>query len=298
MVRALVLGDQGFLGRHFSQELTARGYQVTGLDVKRAPSQDCRLYFQANPTVEYDLVVHCAAVIGGRRRIERAPLATAANLSIDAELFRWAAIAHPRRLLYISSSAAYPICLQEPGEPWMQLRESDFDLSYEPFVGQPDEVYGWSKVMGEVLAQKLRSEGVKVTVVRPFSGYGPEQDVTYPFPAFIARALAHEDPFRVWGSGEQVRDFIHVDDLVQGALEIVKSGTPDPVNLCTGRGVSFTELADLVCEGAGYHPRIERLWEEPSGVAYRVGSTRVMEQYYVPKITIEEGIRRALREAG
>jgi nucleoside-diphosphate-sugar epimerase len=318
-MRALITGDRGFLGRHFSAELKARGYDVVGCDVKVTRSQDCRRLFAEDVRLRtmphWDLVVHCAAVVGGRATIDGDPLATAESLSIDAEMFRWAAVARPGRVLYFSSSAAYPVDLQYGPSPqqkkWLatgqrhapkletfRLHENtiwdDCECSTSRRLDVPDQVYGWSKVTGELLAGRLREARVPVTVVRPFSGYGEDQDDTYPFRAILERVRRREDPLTVWGSGEQVRDWIHVDDVVAGALAVAESGTTDPVNLCTGRATSFLELAGTMATVAGYRPWVQPLEDKPAGVAYRVGDPTRMLLYYEPKVSLEDGIRRAL----
>lgn len=301
-MRALITGDRGFLGRHFKAELKRRGYEVHGMDVKVTSAQDCRVYFHeylkhprlAAQQEPWDLVVHCAAVVGGRETIERDPLATAESLSIDAEMFRWAAVARPGWVLYFSSSAAYNVDLQTADGPRLPLREDWLDRWHWNI--KPDEVYGWSKVTGELLADRLRRTGVPVTVVRPFSGYGSDQDLTYPFPAIMARVKALEpgQPLELW-CGDCTRDWIHVDDLVAGALEVVTDGTDEPVNLCTGRATSFRELAQLALEAAGKQAEIRPNPEAPQGVAYRVGDpSRLAGLGFEPRISLEEGIRRAL----
>ena len=297
-MRALITGDRGFLGRHFTAELKARGWDVVGFDTKVTLAQDCRMLFQQqarNPRVNwthYDLVVHCAAVVGGRETIERDPLATAESLSIDAEMFRWAAVARPGRVLYFSSSAAYPVTYQT-GSMRVQLHEDDIWGS--DGLIEPDEVYGWSKVTGELLADRLRAAGTPVTVVRPFSGYGEDQDPSYPFRAILdrVRALEPGQPLDLW-CGDCVRDWIHVEDVVRGALAVAESGTEDPVNLCTGRATSFVDLARLMLEASGKEAEIRPDPDAPQGVAYRVGDPERMLTIYTPKVTLEEGIRRAL----
>lgn len=304
-MRALITGDRGFLGRHFTAELKARGWTVQGMDTKTTPSQDCRTYFRTylsrGPEYReinaghFDLVVHCAAVVGGRETIERDPLATAESLSIDAEMFRWAAVARPGRVLYLSSSAAYPISLQTRYSGPAALRETD--LMRGPAIGLPDEVYGWSKVTGELLADRLRKAGVPVTVVRPFSGYGEDQDLSYPFPAIMdrVRRLEPGGVLDLW-CGDCVRDWIHVDDVVAGALAVADSGTEKPVNLCTGRATSFVQLAQLALEAAGKTAHIQPNPDAPQGVAYRVGDpNRMFLGYYTPKVILEQGILRAMR---
>lgn len=303
--RALVTGDRGFLGRHFTAELKRRGYEVYGMDTKTTPTLDCRTYFRTylsrGPVYQelnaghLDLVVHCAAVVGGRETIERDPLKTAESLSIDAEMFRWAAVARPGRVLYISSSAAYPVALQAASARRELLKEDWVHPGISP--GTPDEVYGWSKVTGERLAFELRRTGVPVTVVRPFSGYGEDQDPVYPFRAIADRVKALEPghPLEVW-CGDCVRDWVHVDDVVAGALAVATSGTEDPVNLCTGRPTSFTDLARLMLAAAGKadHGILARP-DMPQGVAYRVGDPDRMTGYYIPQVSLEQGVARALK---
>ena len=298
-MKALITGNKGFLGRHFAAELLARGYEIKGLDTKVTDSQDCRTFFRSRQALkeEFDLVVHAAAVVKGRETIDGAPLATAVNFGLDAEMFRWASLARPGRVLYLSSSAAYPVWAQD-GEPTSPstasgLSEFTVDPSRDGGVSRPDQVYGWSKVIGEVLAGELRRTGVPVTVVRPFSGYGADQDDTYPFPAFVARARAKADPFEVW-CGSCVRDFIHVDDVVNGALAVCADGTDEPVNLCPGRGVSFNELARIMMTAAGYEGEILERADKPTGVRHRVGSTLRLDKIYTPQISLEQGIERTL----
>lgn len=298
MVKALVSGDQGFLGRHFAEELHRRGYDVVGIDTKRSPSQDCRSWFSSPAGKrhrQFDLVVHAAAVIGGRAKIDGDPLATAANLSIDAEMFRWAGLTRPGRVIYFSSSAVYPVDYQtEHGGRLLAEHAADPVNHPNGAVRFPDQVYGWSKVVGEVLADRLRAAGVPVTVVRPFSGYGADQDEDYPFPAFVRRAREGQDPFEVW-CGECVRDFVHVDDIVARTLAVAQDGTTAPVNICTGMGTSFNDLAALVCR-RGDRLRIRARPDMPTGVHYRVGDPARLQRLTgdLPMISLEEGVRRAL----
>lgn len=304
-MKALVTGNAGFLGRHFAAELRARGWTVSGCDVRPRPgdvASNALDQFRDNQ-VAYDLVVHCAAVEPHRAAIDGQPMHLAQNLRLDAGLFEWAVRTGQRRVLYLSSSAAYPVVLQD-GRSWrhnLRLAEDEIDLlgaddvaGHNHVPPTPDAGYGWCKLTGERMAADARRAGLPVTVVRPFSGYAGDQDDRWPFGAFVARARRREDPFVVWGDGSQVRDWIHVSDLVAGALAVVESGTDEPVNLCTGVGTSMTDLVQLVCAEVGYQPAIEYRRDQPAGVAYRVGNPERMHGYWTAKVDIEEGVRRAL----
>jgi nucleoside-diphosphate-sugar epimerase len=292
-VKALVTGSEGFVGRHVAAELRDRGWAVLGVDLKSGG--DARGIFRQDDGMfgRYDLVVHCAYHVGGRAAIDGEPRMLARNLELDAMLFDWAVRAGHRRVLYFSSSSAYPVHLQRAFATARPLHEDDVLLNGLA-VGTPDARYGWAKLTGEQLALAAREAGLPVTVVRPFSGYGEDQDDTYPFRAIVERARRRDDPFVVWGPGDQVRDWIHIDDVVQGALAVVESGTEDPVNLCTGTGTSMLELARTCCEQVGYQPEVTPLRDKPAGLAYRVGDPTRFHEYWVPKVPLEEGVRRAL----
>jgi nucleoside-diphosphate-sugar epimerase len=158
----------------------------------------------------------------------------------------------------------------------------------------PDADYGWTKVTGEILARAARKAGLPVTVVRPFSGYGEDQSEDFPFRAIVERARRREDPFTIWGDGRQVRDWIHIDDVIAGILAVVESGTDEPVNVCTGVGTSMVDLARMACEVAGHEPEFEFRLDQPAGVAYRVGDPTRFHQYYKPQVSLREGVERAL----
>src|SRR5690606_5900264 len=120
----------------------------------------------------------------------------------------------------------------------------------------------------------------------------------FPFGAFVARARRLDDPFRIWGDGEQVRDWIHIDDVVRGALAAVDGDVDGPVNLCTGVGSSMVELAQRVCAAAGYDPEFEFERRAPRGVEYRVGDPTRMREIYIPRVGLAEGVARALASNG
>jgi nucleoside-diphosphate-sugar epimerase len=132
-------------------------------------------------------------------------------------------------------------------------------------------------------------------VVRPFSGYAADQALDYPFPSLIKRAYEHKDPLVVWGSTQTVRDWIHIDDVVEASLLFASHRLSITVNLCSGVATTFQTLAEMMSFQVGYSPVIHALPNAPSGVAYRVGNPTLMHSLgYVPKISLEEGVSRAL----
>jgi len=287
-MKILITGDAGFVGRAFHRALAKQRHDITGIDLVNG--KEVRHFFATDDT-QFDIVIHLAAIVGGRMTIEGNPLSVASDLAIDADMFQWALRTRPKHIVYFSSSAAYPIFLQKL--PYQQkLREIDINLEH---IRTPDFTYGWAKLSGEMLASYARAEGLKVTVLRPFSGYGSDQALDYPFPSFIERAKRKADPFEVWGRGTQVRDFVHIDDVV-GATFAAVINDVKTMNICTGRPTSFIELAEMVMLQANYLAPIKNNLDAPIGVEYRVGDTTQMFQVYEPKISLEEGIALALAE--
>jgi len=240
---------------------------------------------------------HLASIVGGRKKIEEEPLVVGLDLAIDSVFFMWASKSGAiSRLLYASSSAAYPIDLQEE-EGSVPLRESYIDIPNAK-IGMPDMTYGWSKLTGEFLTHLFaQRHGVPACCVRPFSGYGEEQDTTYPVPAIGARAAAREDPLVVWGSGQQSRDFVHIDDCIvamRRALELIEDGSG--INIGSGKATSFLEVASTYARLAGYEPEVKGTGEGPVGVHARYADVETARARlgWEPTISLDQGLGRVL----
>ena len=163
-------------------------------------------------------------------------------------------------------------------------------------MGQPDMTYGWSKLTGEYLASiAAKYYDVSVTCIRPFSGYGEDQDLSYPVPAIARRAALKENPFEVWGTGKQGRDFVHIEDVMDctlHAMDHIKDGRA--INIGSGKLTSFLDLIKVFTSFAGYNPEIKTLLDKPVGVHSRYAKMDYVnnELGWKPKLSLEEGMRR------
>lgn len=270
-MRALVTGSAGFVGRHVVAELKRRGYVVSGCDIadqggQRKPLGDFFRWIGADWS-NYDLVVHAAARSPHRAAIDGDPGMHPYNVMLDSAMFDWVIRTGQPHVVYLSSCAA---------------------------LDGPVDDYARTKLTGEWLASRARAAGVRVTVVRPYSGYGEDQSENFPFRAIVERARRREDPFDIWGDGSQVRDWIHIDDVVNGMLAVAESGTDEAVSLCTGVGTSMARLAQMACEQVGHQPEFRLRTDKPAGVSYRVGDPTALHRYYKPVVTLDEGVKRAL----
>ena len=320
MRKILITGGAGFVGRRFCKRFLDFGDEVHCVDPVAADTggiepdagwpmfnprdyanfhfhkQDCRDWFVQHGDTDFDYAVHLAAMVGGRAMIENKPLAVADDLSIDAEYWQWAEKTHPAKTLCFSSSAAYPIKFQKDGD--YRLLSEDM-ISFEEDIGMPDMSYGWAKLTCEYLARlAFEKHGLKSVCYRPFSGYGEDQDDTYPFPSIIKRAIAHagQSKLTVWGTGDQMRDFIHIEDCVDGVLATMdKIDNADALNLSTGIYTSFKQFARIAAEVVGYSPEVIGLSSQPAGVFARGGCTVKQAAYgFTSSVSFEEGIRMAV----
>jgi len=320
MGKVLVTGGAGFVGRHVVKRLLDRGDEVHCVDLV-APltggllpeawplfnpldstrfhfyHEDCRRYFKRVGDTDFDYCFHLAAMVGGRLMIENNPLAVADDLSIDAEYWQWAARVGPGKTLCFSSSAAYPVRHQR-AENYVLLKESM--ISFDGDIGMPDMSYGWAKLTCEYLARlAFQKHGLRSVVYRPFSGYGEDQDDTYPFPSICKRVLTNRGRpiLQVWGSGRQMRDFIHIEDCMDCIfLTMDQVHDASAVNLSTGIYTSFIEFARIAAGMVGYQPEVRGTSDKPEGVFARGGDTALQNSYgFRHKTAFQDGIRAALQ---
>ncbi len=243
----LITGSAGFLGSMTYTHLKNKGYDVFGVDLLDSATTD---YvgdvrdFVCQRVCDYDVIYHFAAIVGGRAMIENDFLAMMGNVDVDTKLFRWMA-GKCKKIIYPSSSAVYPVGFQ--GQDFVRLREEMIDFSTST-IGVSDHLYGWSKLSAERMLWEIQqSFSTDIVIFRPFSGYGPTQSVDYPFPNLVNLVKKNPREVQVWGSGKQIRDFIHIDDVLysfEKSLGLTEHYCT--INLGTGIGTSFLDLIRLI----------------------------------------------------
>jgi len=336
----LITGGCGFVGRHLVARLAARHRNLFIVDdlstgqhpalwlrgYVRSQHSDLEVFTNGDTTIQFlktdaidffwrelrgerilaadavPEVYHLASIVGGRSVIDGDPLLVATDLAIDALFFRWAAKHRDRigRILYASSSAAYPIGLQQSVglEGSIALREDM--ISFQENIGKPDMTYGWSKLTGEYLATLAAERyGMKVACVRPFSGYGEDQDLSYPVPAIAYRAAGREMPLTVWGTGKQARDFVYIDDCIDAMLLTLEKVTDARgINIGSGRLTSFIEVAQMFARLEGYETPVKPLIDAPVGVQSRYcDPTLVHALGWRATTSLEDGFSKVLEMA-
>lgn len=244
---------------------------------------------------ECDVCFHLASHLGGINYIYQSEYLVADNFVINFNVFDACIRSGVKKIVFPSSACAYPT--------WVQSRENHPLMTEEMAMdpgAYPESMYGWAKLMGELMLKALRKEyGIKVGLLRPFNIYGPREEFDvekgHVIPAFIVKALRRDDPFFIWGTGLQERAFIYVTDMVDAfMLAYEKSDDATPINVGDPQRYTMFELAKMVTDVAGYAPKFKTQPDKPEGVFSRAPDiTRAREVLgWEPKVSMEDGILR------
>ncbi|MBM3299105.1 MAG: NAD-dependent epimerase/dehydratase family protein, partial [Deltaproteobacteria bacterium] len=228
--KVLVTGGSGFVGTHFVKALLEQGARVRvpihsrplivqndGIEVVPGDLYNLQDCLAACDGVDY--VIHAAGAVAAAGVTVTNPMsAIAANLVLTVRVLEAAWSANVERILIFSSgTTAYPLT-EHP------VKEEEMWQAPPPpvYFG-----YGWMRRYLELLGQFVASRSdMGIAVCRPTATYGRYDDfdprTSHVIPALIRRAVEREDPFVVWGTGDEKRDFLHVTDLVRGCLLLLE----------------------------------------------------------------------------
>ena len=307
----LVTGGASFIGSHLVDALVARGADVRVVDnlsSGRRENLARHLEREAIELVEGDLldpgvadrairgvgiVFHLAADHGGRGYVDLHQAACAGNLQLDGTVFHACRKAGVEKVVYASSGCVYPNHLQTDVSQSLFLTEA--------MVGPPfdaDHMYGWAKLMGELTLKAYRQDwGLRSVSCRYFTVYGDRGHENHAVLAMIARAFVGQDPFVVWGNGEQIRNWTHVSDIVTGtilAAERIDDGTA--VNLGTMERTRVIDAVHEVLRSTGHQARIEFHPEMPTGPLNRVADNALARRLldWEPQVKFMDGLHRTI----
>lgn len=248
---------------------------------------------------DVDVVFHLAASHGGRGYIQTHPAECCTNMILDQLVFEEAVNARVDRICFASSACVYPSYLQmEEGSNYL-LKEEDAD----PFIRDKafaDLEYGWAKLMGEMALKAYHCQhGVKTSSVRIFTAYGPRENETHAIIALIAKAFVGMDPYVIWGTGEQDRNFTYVQDIVD-VMMLANERITDGSAVNAGRDdrITINETVELVFDILGWRPeKIVRDLTKPQGVASRAADLSRSREVlgWEPKVSYIEGFEETVR---
>jgi nucleoside-diphosphate-sugar epimerase len=309
--KALVTGGASFIGSHLVEALLARGAQVRVVDdLTSGKLENIQKYVDAGD-IEFlhanlltagvadravagmDVVFHLAADHGGRGYVDLHQAACATNLALDGLVFLAARNAGVEKIVFASSGCVYPNNLQSNPNEILYLTE---DLVRPPY--DADNMYGYAKLMGELTLKAYAQEwGMKTASCRYFTVYGERGVENHAVIAMIARAFVKQDPYVVWGTGEQIRNWTYVGDIVSGtilAAEKIDDGTA--VNLGTMERTRVIDAVREVQRSTGRNARIELHPEMPTGPLNRVADNALARKLlgWEPQMKFMDGLHRTI----
>jgi nucleoside-diphosphate-sugar epimerase len=240
-----------------------------------------------------DVVFHLAANHGGRGYLEFHQAACSGNLALDGMVFAACRRAGVQKIVYASSGCVYPTHLQADPGATVYLRE---DMVGPPY--DADNLYGWAKLMGEMTLRAYAAETtMKTASCRYFTAYGSRGHESHALIAMIARAFIKQQPFVVWGTGEQIRNWTHVSDIVRGTIlvaERIDDGSA--VNLGTMERTRVIDAAREVLRYTGHEAEIELHPEMPTGPLNRAADNSLAKRVlgWEPQVSFIEGLHQTI----
>jgi GDP-D-mannose 3',5'-epimerase len=327
--KALVCGAGGFIGSHMVRRLKEKGYYVRGVDLKypefsKTEADDfkimdlrdlenCRQAMILNyrepfqEPVSFDEIFQFAADMGGAGYIftgEHDADVMHNSVQINLNICHLAIELKPGKIFYSSSACMYPHELQQniPSDLVDHGTHSvtDFTCSLaesDAYKGPPDSEYGWEKLFSERLYMAYaRNYGLNIRIARFHNIYGPEG--TYKggkekAPAAICRKVIESQNhyIDIWGSGDQTRSFLYIDDCIDAVRLLMQSDFKEPINIGSEEMISINDLAKMVIDISGKDISIRNI-PGPVGVRGRNSNNDLIRKVlnWEPKYSLYEGM--------
>lgn len=304
----LITGGTGFIGTNLIKRMLSMGANVRAtIHRKPAVIQDdridymlCNLLYMEDckkAVADMDYVFMCAANTSGAAVIASTPLVhVTPNIVMNAQIMEAAYLAKVKKFIFISSNAAYP--------PTADRYVSEDEM----FDADPYDIYfgvAWMKRYTEILcrmySEKLNPKMTSI-VIRPSNIYGPYDDfepaTSHVMAATIRKIIERHNPIKVWGTGNDIRDLIYIDDLIDALiLAAEKIHGYDPINIGLGKGYSIKQILTMLMEIEKCPELvIEYDFSKPSMIPIRLIDISKAEQKlgFRPKISIVEGIIKTI----
>ena len=275
-MRVLITGGAGFIGSHIAEYYNGKAEvrildnlrsgsmkNLAGLNVEfiRGDIRDRVKLSKAMQGVDY--VFHLAAMIGVPESMEHPLDCVDININGTLMVLEEAAKAGVKKLIYASSAAVY-------GNNAELIRREDMNPD-------PDSVYAVTKLNGEQLC-KIFSENKKLKTVslRYFNVFGPKQDPESAYaaaPAVFCNRAIHGQKLKIFGDGEQSRDFVYIDDVVKVNAFFMENDLEGVYNVATGRTVTINDLVNKILFMTDSQSEVEHQAERPGDIRHLQAST-------------------------
>ena len=279
----IVTGGLGFIGSHITEELI-KNNQVTIID-NYSTGKIENLNTETRKEVEIikedlntanlekilenkDYIFHLAAAVSVPESVEKPMYTHINNVDATMKLLNAAKNSNIKKIIFSSSSAIYG---DNPNTP---LKETETYSPTSPYAGTKaiDEIY---------LKTFHQTYGLEYTALRYFNVFGPKQDVNSPYaaviPKFISSIINNEKP-KIYGDGEQTRDFIYIKDIVNANIKAAESNYNGIVNIASGKAYTINQLYDIISEVLETDIKPEYLEPRPGDIKHSYASIENMEK--------------------
>ena len=303
----MVTGGAGFVGVNLIKRLLDEGADIRAtLHINKPVLNDNRIeYFYGDLRIEencqkavagVDYVFMCAANTSGAKVMATTPLVhLTPNILMNMQMLQAAYTARVKKFLFISTNTVYPLTD-------FPVKESDVTNNfYESY-----HIVAWMKRFTEIVCEMYSNrikEPMKTIVVRPGNLYGPydkfDWEKSKVIPAIMRRAIERHDPFEVWGDGMDLKDFLYIDDCIDGLmLAMEKLEEFEPINVASGIPVTIRDVLTQILKSADYDDAdVQYDSSKPTMIPKRMIDISLAKEKlgFEPKVSLQEGIRRTVQ---
>ncbi len=303
----LIAGGAGFIGTNLIKRLLPRGANIRATIHKKPPViKDDRIeYIKCDLTKEedcrrvvkgMDYVFMCAANTSGAAVMAKTPMVhVTPNVLMNTLLLEAAYEANVKKFLFLSSNVVYP----NKGHAMKEEDMAPGDLFEKYYFG------GWMKQFSEALCEmygKRLKKTMTTIVIRPANIYGPYDDfdweTSHALPALMRKVIERHDPIEIWGDGKDIKDFIFIDDFVDGVLKAMeKVNNFDVINLGSGTQSSLRQAVQIMLDKDDYtDANIMYNADKPTMIPKRMLDVSKAKKVlgFEAKTTLDEGIKKTI----
>jgi GDP-L-fucose synthase len=300
----LVTGAAGFIGTNLIDRLVDMGANVTGTIYKRYPQV-------SNPSVRYlrvdltkmedcisackgqDYIFMCAANSSGANVMENSPLShLTPNVVMNSQMLAAAYEQEVKKFTFISSNTVYPLT---------DFPVKENDVNYKFYKSY--HIVAWMKIFSEEMCSMYSDHikhPMKTLIVRPANLYGPydkyNRSESKVIAALIRRVADNENPLEVWGNGNDIKDFLYIDDFIDALLKLFSlDADTGPVNISSGKSVTIKDVIKALVEISEQNGVVVNFdITKPSMIPIRLISNDYIKELvdWVPETTLYEGLKK------
>jgi len=304
--KVLVTGGTGFVGVNLINRLLDKGAIIRATLYHKDPviiddrieyvRGDLRLEEDCEKAVDgMDYVFMCAANTSGAKVMASTPLVhLTPNMLMNIQMLQASYSAEVKKFLFISTNTVYPLTD-------FPVKESDVtNIFYESY-----HIVAWMKRFTEIVCEMYSNrikEPMKTIVVRPGNLYGPydkfDWEKSKVIPAIMRRAIERHHPFEVWGDGMDLKDFLYIDDFIDGLILVMeKIEEFEPINIASGIPVTIRDVLTQILKSTDYaDANVQYDSSKPTMIPKRMIDISFAKEKlgFEPKISLKDGIKRTI----